>query len=73
MKASISGMVLHEYHGVLKAKAKSDEDLFLITTVAFPNQHQLFGDLRAFVCCHDCSNPLTANWSKNKTGKKRPY
>ncbi len=29
--------------------------------------------LRGFVCCNDCGNPLTANWSKSKTGKKHPY
>ncbi len=29
--------------------------------------------LRGFVECHDCSNPLTACWSKSKTGKKHPY
>ncbi len=29
--------------------------------------------LRGFVLCHDCSKPLTACWSKSKTGKKHPY
>ena len=29
--------------------------------------------LRGFVLCNDCNNPLTANWSKSKTGKKHPY
>jgi site-specific DNA recombinase len=29
--------------------------------------------LRGFVCCADCSRPLTACWSKSKTGKKHPY
>ncbi len=29
--------------------------------------------LRGFVCCGDCGNPLTANWSTSKTGKKHPY
>ncbi len=29
--------------------------------------------LRGFVLCGDCGNPLTANWSKSKTGKKHPY
>ncbi len=29
--------------------------------------------LRGFVHCGDCSKPLTANWSKSKTGKKHPY
>lgn len=29
--------------------------------------------LRSFVLCNDCNNPLTANWSKSKTGKKYPY
>ncbi|NDW47482.1 recombinase [Ruegeria sp. PrR005] len=29
--------------------------------------------LRGFVLCNDCGNPLTANWSKSKTGKKHPY
>ena len=29
--------------------------------------------LRGFVLCNDCGNPLTANWSKSKTGKKYPY
>ena len=29
--------------------------------------------LRGFVLCGDCNNPLTANWSKSKTGKKHPY
>lgn len=29
--------------------------------------------LRGFVTCGDCGNPLTANWSKSKTGKKHPY
>jgi hypothetical protein len=29
--------------------------------------------LRGFVLCDDCSHPLTACWSKSKTGKKHPY
>ncbi len=29
--------------------------------------------LRGFVLCNDCNNPLTANWSKSKTGKKHPF
>ena len=29
--------------------------------------------LRGFVLCGDCGNPLTANWSKSKTGKRHPY
>ncbi|MEM7198394.1 MAG: recombinase family protein, partial [Pseudomonadota bacterium] len=29
--------------------------------------------LRGFIKCGDCGNPLTANWSKSKTGKKHPY
>ena len=29
--------------------------------------------LRGFVLCRDCGNPLTACWSKSRTGKKHPY
>ncbi len=29
--------------------------------------------LRGFVLCGDCEKPLTASWSKSKTGKKHPY
>ena len=29
--------------------------------------------LRGFVLCHDCGNPLTACWSKSRTGKRHPY
>jgi len=29
--------------------------------------------LRGFVTCGCCDKPLTANWSKSKTGKKHPY
>ncbi len=29
--------------------------------------------LRGFVTCGDCGKPLTACWSKSKTGKKHPY
>ncbi len=29
--------------------------------------------LRGFVECGDCGNPLTACWSKSKTGTKHPY
>lgn len=29
--------------------------------------------LRGFVTRNGCSNPLTANWSTSKTGKKHPY
>jgi len=29
--------------------------------------------LRGFIICHDCAKPLTACWSKSKTGKKHPY
>ncbi len=29
--------------------------------------------LRGFVLCGDCGKPLTACWSKSKTGKKHPY
>jgi site-specific DNA recombinase len=29
--------------------------------------------LRGFVLCGDCQKPLTANWSKSKTGKRHPY
>ena len=29
--------------------------------------------LRGFVKCGDCGKPLTACWSKSKTGKKHPY
>ncbi len=29
--------------------------------------------LRGFVVCGDCERPLTACWSKSKTGKKHPY
>lgn len=29
--------------------------------------------LRGFVVCSDCDKPLTACWSKSKTGKRHPY
>jgi site-specific DNA recombinase len=29
--------------------------------------------LRGFVLCASCDNPLTASWSKSKTGKYHPY
>lgn len=29
--------------------------------------------LRGFVLCGDCQHPLTANWSKSKTGKRHAY
>ena len=29
--------------------------------------------LRGFVLCGDCNKPLTACWSKSRTGKKHPY
>lgn len=29
--------------------------------------------LRGFILCGDCGKPLTANWSKSKTGEKHPY
>ena len=29
--------------------------------------------LRGFVLCNDCDNPLTACWSKSKTGKRHAY
>ncbi len=29
--------------------------------------------LRGFITCGDCDKPLTANWSRSKTGKKYPY
>ena len=29
--------------------------------------------LRGFILCEDCDKPLTACWSKSKTGKKHPY
>ncbi len=29
--------------------------------------------LRGFILCDDCSKPLTACWSKSKTGAKHPY
>ncbi len=29
--------------------------------------------LRGFIVCGDCESPLTACWSKSKTGKKHPY
>lgn len=29
--------------------------------------------LRGFILCDDCGKPLTACWSKSKTGKKHPY
>ena len=29
--------------------------------------------LRGFVLCGDCEKPLTACWSKSRTGKKHPY
>ena len=29
--------------------------------------------LRGFVCCADCNNPMTASWSKSKTGKRHAY
>lgn len=29
--------------------------------------------LRGFVVCGDCEKPLTACWSKSKTGKRHPY
>ena len=29
--------------------------------------------LRGAVDCADCSNPLTASWSRSKTGKRHPY
>ena len=29
--------------------------------------------LRGFILCLDCQKPLTACWSKSKTGKKHPY
>ena len=29
--------------------------------------------LRGFITCSDCENPLTACWSKSKTGKRHPY
>lgn len=44
-----------------KAKAPARKDI----SEDFP--------LRGFILCDDCSNPLTACWSKSKTGKKYPY
>lgn len=29
--------------------------------------------LRGFILCDDCSRPLTANWSKSKTGARHAY
>jgi hypothetical protein len=29
--------------------------------------------LRGYAACAECSGPLTAGWSKSKTGKKHPY
>lgn len=29
--------------------------------------------LRGFILCGDCNKPLTACWSKSKTGKRHPY
>ena len=29
--------------------------------------------LRGFIACGDCGKPLTACWSKSKTGKRHPY
>ncbi len=29
--------------------------------------------LRGFITCHCCNTPLTASWSKSRSGKKHPY
>ena len=44
-----------------KAKVPARRDL----TEDFP--------LRGFILCGDCDKPLTANWSKSKTGDRHPY
>ncbi|MEM1344783.1 MAG: recombinase family protein [Pseudomonadota bacterium] len=44
-----------------KAKAPARKDL----NADFP--------LRGFVLCDDCSTPLTACWSRSKTGARHPY
>lgn len=43
------------------------------TRAAFRKDISADFPLRGFVTCDDCGNPLTANWSTSKTGKKHPY
>lgn len=40
-----------------------------------PNRKDISADfpLRGFIACNDCGSPLTACWSKSKTGRKYPY
>lgn len=40
-----------------------------------PARQDVSGDfpLRGFVACGCCGKPLTANWSRSKTGKQHPY
>ncbi len=44
-------------------------------TAKAPARKDIHADfpLRGFVLCNDCGKPLTACWSKSKTGKKHPY
>ncbi|MEL6362727.1 MAG: recombinase family protein [Pseudomonadota bacterium] len=46
-------------NGMAKAPARQD------INADFP--------LRGFILCDDCQKPLTARWSKSKTGKRHPY
>ncbi|MEM1275317.1 MAG: recombinase zinc beta ribbon domain-containing protein [Pseudomonadota bacterium] len=44
-------------------------------TAKAPARKEISADfpLRGFITCDDCNTPLTACWSKSKTGKKHPY
>ncbi len=64
-----------QHEGLISLKAWNAIQERLNGSVRAPARSDINEDfpLRGFICCDDCGNPLTANWSKSKTGKKHPY
>ena len=64
------------HHEPLITLAAHEKILKRLEDVAYvPARKDISADfpLRGFVACADCGHPLTACWSKSRTGKKHPY
>jgi len=67
MKAKHDGLVSFETWDAVQRRLNGD--------VKAPARPDISNDfvLRGFVLCGDCQHPMTASWSKSKSGKRHPY
>ena len=66
-KGKHEGLITLEIYQRIQSRLQST-----VKIAARPDINKDF-PLRGFVLCSDCGSPMTACWSKSKTGKKHPY